>query len=103
MIKRIITFLIFLIFASFTIDDVSARGEEILSATFNVEKMTCATCPITVRKAIQRVDGVKEVTVDYDSKTATVTYDSSLTDTKLISDSSSNVGFPATLIEGSIQ
>jgi mercuric ion binding protein len=61
--------------------------------------MTCATCPITVRKAMQRVDGVKEVTVDFDSKMASVIYDASLTDTKQIADSSSNAGFPATLIE----
>jgi mercuric ion binding protein len=67
--------------------------------SFTVEKMTCATCPITVRKAMQRVDGVKEVTVDFDTKTATVLYDSNLTDAKQIGDASTNVGFPATLIE----
>lgn len=54
--------------------------------------------PITVRKAMQRVDGVKEVAVDFDTKTATVLYDSNLTDAKQIGDASTNVGFPATLI-----
>ncbi len=65
--------------------------------------MTYATCPITVRKAMQRVDGVKEVTVDFDSKTAIVVYDASLTDEEEIAASSSNVGFPATPIEGKAQ
>jgi len=97
--NRIITFVLFLIVASFTLVDVNASNGENLQATFNVEKMTCATCPITVRKAIQRVDGVKEVNVDIDSNTATVIYDPSLTDTKKIAASCSHVGFPATLIE----
>jgi len=65
------------------------------TATFNVEQMTCATCPITVSKAMQRVDGVKEVNVDLDSKTATVTYDASITSTAEIGKASTDVGFPA--------
>ncbi len=68
-------------------------------ASFTVDKMTCATCPITVRKAMQRVNGVKEVAVDLDTKTATVRYDPSLTDAKQIGEASSNIGFPATVIQ----
>jgi mercuric ion binding protein len=67
------------------------------TATFDVEKMTCATCPIAVRKAMQRVDGVKEVNVDLDSKTAVVTYDSSVTSTTEIGNASTDVGFPASV------
>jgi len=100
--NRITTLMLLLIISSFTLVTANAGDEVNHQATFNVEKMTCATCPITVRKAIQGVDGVKEVTVDYDSKTATVIYDSSLTDTKLIADSCSNVGFPAILIEENV-
>ena len=97
--NRIITLLLFLIVASFTFVDANAGSEKNLQVTFSVSKMTCATCPITVRKAMQRVDGVKEVTVDFDSRTAIVIYDASLTDTKQIAASSDGVGFPATLIE----
>ena len=100
--NRITTLMLFLVISSFTLVNANASGEVNHQATFNVDKMTCATCPITVRKAIEGVDGVKEVTVDYDSKTATVIYDSSLTDTKLIADSCSNVGFPAILIEENV-
>ena len=71
--------------------------------TFMVDKMTCATCPITVRKAMQRVDGVKEVSVDFDTRTAKVIYDASLTDVKEIGEASSNVGFPAIVIADTIQ
>ncbi len=31
------------------------------TVTMDIEKMTCALCPLTVRKAMERVDGVKEV------------------------------------------
>lgn len=65
------------------------------SQTFNVEKMTCATCPITVKKAMQRVDGVKSVKVDLDSKTAVAVYDPSVTTVDKIAAASTDVGFPA--------
>lgn len=70
------------------------------TVSFTVEKMTCATCPIAVRKAMERVEGVKEVTVDFDSKTAVVTYDASMTDASDIGAASTNVGFPATIRDG---
>ncbi len=73
-------------------------GEETVS--FTVEKMTCATCPIAVRKAMERVDGVKEVTVDFDSKTAVVTYDAAMTDATAIGAASTDIGFPATVRDG---
>jgi mercuric ion binding protein len=65
------------------------------TVTFDVEKMTCATCPIAVRKAMQRVDGVKEVKVSYDDKTASVTFDPTVTTATEIGQASTDVGFPA--------
>jgi mercuric ion binding protein len=70
------------------------------TVSFSVEKMTCATCPIAVRKAMERVEGVKEVTVDFDSKTAVVTYDAGMTDATVIGAASTDVGFPATVRDG---
>jgi mercuric ion binding protein len=66
------------------------------TATFAVEKMNCATCPLTVRIAMKRVDGVIDVKVDYDSKTATVIFDDSRTTAAEIAEASKNVGYPAT-------
>jgi mercuric ion binding protein len=97
--NRIIVLMLFLIATSFTVGDTNAGNGKEIQATFHVDKMTCATCPITVRKAMQRVDGVKEVIVDFDSKTATVIYDPSFTDAEKIAASSTNVGFPATPTE----
>ncbi len=65
------------------------------TATFNVENMYCAMCPITVRKAMEQVSGVKAVVVDYDTKTATVVFDPTKASPEQIGAASTNVGYPA--------
>ena len=99
---KLMTKLLVLVFV-FAVTGISAGDRSMDTATFEVEKMTCATCPITVRKAIQRVEGVSEVHVDFESKSATVTYDSSTTTAQEIADASSNVGFPARIKERSTE
>lgn len=66
------------------------------TANFNVENMTCAMCPITVRKAIEQVNGVKSVVVDYDTKIATVVFDPAIATPVQIGSASANAGYPAT-------
>lgn len=68
-------------------------------ATFAIENMTCPTCPITVRRAMSRVDGVKAVSVDFDAKTATVIFDPSKTNVAVIAAASTNAGYPARVRE----
>ena len=68
-------------------------GEQ--TATFTIEKMTCAACPITVRKAMERVDGVKSVKVDFEGKTATVLFDPSIATADQIGAASTEAGYPA--------
>jgi mercuric ion binding protein len=69
------------------------------TVTFTVEKMTCALCPITVSRAMKRVEGVVEVSVDYDKKRATVGYDDAITTWEEIAAASAGVGFPANKVE----
>lgn len=97
--NRIITLMLLLLATNFTVVNAQTGNDEDIKTSFKVEKMTCATCPITVRKAMQSVDGVKEVTVDFDSKIATVIYDGKQTDATQIAASSTNIGFPATPVE----
>lgn len=66
------------------------------TVSMNVERMTCALCPLTVRTAMEKVDGVQEVEVDFDSKTATVTFDDTQTTAAEIAQASTDVGYPAT-------
>lgn len=79
---------------------VLASAEAIqASAQFSIENMTCATCPISVHKAMKRVDGVESVEIDYETKIATVVYNPALTTPADIAAASTNVGYPATEIE----
>jgi len=66
------------------------------TVTFTVEKMTCAACPITVRQAMQKVEGVKSVTVDFEARTATVVFDPAVTTPDQIGAASADAGYPAT-------
>lgn len=75
----------------------SLASDNELTVTFDVRKMTCATCPIAVRKAMERVDGVKQVEVSLDDKSAIVTFDSNATTAAEIGQASTDVGFPATV------
>ncbi len=77
---------------------VSEEKGGVASQTFAIENMTCAACPITVRKAMSRVEGVESVAVDFKAKTATAIYDPQLADAATIGKASSAVGFPATLL-----
>ena len=74
---------------------LNAATSDEVTVKFSVEKMTCATCPISVRKAMERVDGVKSVEVDFETKMATVIFDASVTTASDISNASTDVGFPA--------
>ena len=97
--ERFLPVLALLALVSFSTSSLNAEPNNEATVKFKVEKMTCATCPISVRKAMERVDGVKEVRVDFDSKTATVTFDSSKATATDIGDASTDVGFPASEID----
>lgn len=67
------------------------------TTTFAVQNMTCALCPVTVKRAMEGVKGVKSVTVDFDAKTATVVYDPSVATPDAIAAASTNAGYPASV------
>lgn len=49
------------------------------NASFEIEGMKCAMgCAKVIEKNINQMDGVKEVKVDFESKTATVSFDEQL-------------------------
>ncbi len=68
------------------------------TATLAVENMTCGTCPIVVKKALERVPGVSATTVDFDKKTATVTFDPDKASTARLTQATKEAGFPSKLI-----
>lgn len=66
------------------------------TVSMDVDKMTCALCPITIRKAMELVDGVQTVEVNFKSKKATVVFDDSKTSASEIAQASTDIGYPAT-------
>jgi periplasmic mercuric ion binding protein len=44
------------------------------TVTLNVSGMTCEACPITVKKALQKVPGVSKIDVLYEKKQVVVTF-----------------------------
>ena len=78
------------------IDTTTAQQQ---TRVFSIENMTCAACPITVKKAMARVEGVKEVIVDFDAKTATAVFDPTIAKVEDIASASTDVGYPATPVE----
>ena len=67
------------------------------TVTLDVQKMDCPMCKITIRKALEKVDGVKEATVDYDAKTASVTFDSGMINIDVLTQATTSAGYPSTL------
>ena len=67
------------------------------SVTLDMQNMTCAMCPITIRKALEGVDGVQSAKVDFGSKTANVTFDPEKTNIETLIKTTTNVGYPATV------
>jgi periplasmic mercuric ion binding protein len=55
--------------------------------------MTCTACSDTVKKALQKVEGVE--TVNYDKKEAVVTYDDAKTGVEALTKATDGAGYPS--------
>ena len=75
-----------------------ALSAEEESVVLSVPGMKCPACPVTVMVAIKRVEGVKSVNADFESKLAEVSYDDRLTNISNIQAAAENVGFPSQVI-----
>lgn len=72
---------------------------ETRTVTLSVPQMDCITCPITVRKALERVDGVNQAVVDFKRKTATVTFDTEKVDAAQLTQATTNAGYPSDVVK----
>lgn len=67
------------------------------TVTLSVPGMTCPACPITVKKALSKVQGVSKVDVNYEQRLAVVTYDDAKADVDKLTKASASAGYPASL------
>jgi mercuric ion binding protein len=67
------------------------------TVTLDVKNMTCAVCPITVKKALEKVPGVTSAKVDFEKKTASVTFDTDKANPATLTKATSDAGYPSTV------
>jgi mercuric ion binding protein len=65
------------------------------TVTLNVSGMTCPACPITVKKALEKVAGVSKVEVRFEKKQVLVTFDDAKTNTDALVKATTKAGYPS--------
>lgn len=80
----------------FPLSNIFAR--EFQTVTLAVDGMTCKMCPITVKKALKKLDGVTEVEAKYEGDGngwARVTYDSAKVSVDDLTFTTEEAGYPS--------
>ncbi len=90
---------ILILFITFAVTSGSALAAS-RTVILDVQNMTCAVCPITVKKALEHVSGVQQVTVDYVSKTAIVEFDDTVATADKLTEATKNAGYPSLIKAG---
>jgi len=67
------------------------------TVTLSVTGMKCAACPITIKKALNKVEGVEKVEVNLEKKEALVTFDDAKTTVEALLEATKNAGYPSTV------
>lgn len=85
-----------LLFAALLVS-VSAMAAGSRTVTLDVTNMDCAVCPITVRKALEKVPGVDTAKVDFKAKRAVVVFDPAKTSPEVLARATADAGFPSSV------
>lgn len=73
-------------------DNVLAKEQTV---TLRVENMTCSLCPVTVRKALEAVEGVQETNISLVENKAVIIFDDDQSDVETLMTTTTNAGFPS--------
>ena len=68
------------------------------TVTLSVPGMNCATCPLTVTKALTQVSGVSKIEVSLDRREANVTFDDIKTSVEALTRATKESGYPSTVV-----
>ena len=71
-----------------------------VTLTLSVPDMNCPACPITVRKSLEKVEGVLKAEAFLETRTAVVTFDDSRTNAKALTEATGWYGYPSTVLPG---
>lgn len=67
------------------------------TVTLSVPGMHCATCPITIKKALNKIEGVEKIDVAFEKKEVVVTFDDAKTKVEALLEATKNAGYPSTV------
>jgi len=73
----------------------SSAWAAVKTVTLSVPGMYCEVCPITVKKALQKVPGVTQVDVSFEKKEAVVRYDDAKATIDKLKDATFEAGYPS--------
>lgn len=80
----------------FSLSSLSAMAKP-QTVTLEIPGMNCVTCPFTVKKALEKVEGVSKAEVTFENKLAIVTFEDEKTTVKALTDATTNAGYPSVL------
>tara|TARA_R110000744_G_C19329142_1_gene558389 strand:+ start:740 stop:1039 length:300 start_codon:yes stop_codon:yes gene_type:complete len=87
-----------IVFAMLTTASSMATAAE-QTIKLSVPDMTCISCPYMVKQAISAVDGIKAVEATMEDRSATVTFEDTLTSIEAIQQATADIGYPSTPVE----
>ena len=67
------------------------------TVVLSVPTMNCDACPITVRKALEKVSGVEKVKATYEPKEAVVTFDDAKTSVEKLTEATKRAGYASSV------
>ena len=75
---------------------LAAGAGTLQTVVLDAPNMSCPLCPVTVKKALQKVPGVANAEIDFATKTATVKFDPDKADPAALIKATTDAGYPAT-------
>jgi len=85
-----------LLFAALLAMPLSVLAADPQTVVLDVQNMTCELCPITVKKALDKVPGVAATQIDLAKKTATVKFDPERANVAALVKATTDAGYPST-------
>jgi len=85
-----------LLFAALLAMPLSVLAADPQTVVLDVQNMTCELCPITVKKALDKVPGVAATEIDLAKRTATVKFDPERVNVAALVKATTNAGYPST-------
>jgi mercuric ion binding protein len=70
------------------------------TVTLSLPTMDCPVCPITVKKALGKVQGVSRAEVDFGKRQAIVSFDDAKTSAEALTRATNDAGYPSTVVGG---